>query len=262
MVTEENEMYAWEVDVIKHIGEIQDIYKLPFQGWTAEVYQITNKHQHYLLKIASKKNYRLWLKQEAEAMKRYQDRKGFSIPKYYQFWEDSQHSYLLMSFINGVPLRIALERAKSEKEKQQLLVSFGLFLNQFHSIPVENPQLSTEQWLNDELQKALQSVQNNECDGTMELWEHIQRHRPSSNTPTFIHGDCTIDNVLVVNGEVAYFIDIAGMTTGDPRYDEALAIRKMIHHPRDLASFYEGYNRKPMTTLEFTYFNHGLYEFF
>ena len=55
-----------------------------------------------------------------------------------------------------------------------------------------------------------------------------------------IHGDCTTDNVLVLDGEVKLFIDVSGMTVGDPRYDVSLAISNFIDLPELLEFFYEG----------------------
>ncbi len=64
------------------------------------------------------------------------------------------------------------------------------------------------------------------------------------------------------NGEVCLFIDVAGMTVGDPRYDESLAIRNFVNSEEDKRAFYEGYKRYKLSKEEFKYFNEGLYEFF
>ncbi|CAM3722350.1 phosphotransferase [Mesobacillus thioparans] len=90
----------------------------------------------------------------------------------------------------------------------------------------------------------------------------LESDQPQKVKQTTIHGDCTTDNELVVDGEVSLFIDVAGMTLGDPRYDESLAIRKFRDMPELLASFYEGYTRYRISDNEFRYFEEGLYEFF
>jgi len=74
-----------------------------------------------------------------------------------------------------------------------------------------------------------------------------------------IHGDCTTDNVLVVNGKVQILIDVSGLTVGDPRYDESLAISNFIDNLDYLNAFYEGYKRYKVSREEFEYFDHGLY---
>jgi aminoglycoside phosphotransferase (APT) family kinase protein len=79
---------------------------------------------------------------------------------------------------------------------------------------------------------------------------------------TIIHGDCTTDNVLVFDGKVELFIDVSGMTVGDPRYDESLAIRRFLNNEEYINAFYQGYQRYRVSKNEFCYFDQGLYEFF
>lgn len=101
---------------------------------------------------------------------------------------------------------------------------------------------------------------NGICDGTQALWQEINKCRPSHVPQTMIHGDCTTDNIMVLDEEVYAFIDVAFMTVGDPRYDVALAIRKFNDLERQ--TFYEGYKRYRLTQKEAVYFEKGLYEFF
>lgn len=99
-------------------------------------------------------------------------------------------------------------------------------------------------------------------DGSLELLEKLKSKRPKPVRQTIIHGDCTTDNVLVVNGVASIFIDVSGMEMSDPRYDVALAIRKFANNEDYKQAFYEGYNLYRISREEFEYFNDGLYEFF
>lgn len=84
-------------------------------------------------------------------------------------------------------------------------------------------------------------------------------------TQTFIHGDFTIDNVLVSNAVVTGIIDWAGGVYGDPRYDVSLAIRPKLNAfetGRDIQIFFEGYGQKIIDEEDYNYFANGLYEFF
>lgn len=65
-----------------------------------------------------------------------------------------------------------------------------------------------------------------------------------------------------MNGAATKFIDVAGMTVGDPRYDEALAIRSFVHNKKFKEAFCAGYKHYQITIDEFRYFDEGLYEFF
>jgi aminoglycoside 3'-phosphotransferase-2 len=112
------------------------------------------------------------------------------------------------------------------------------------------------------LVKAKGYVDRGETNDSLELLEKIQSNKPIPVQQTMIHGDCTTDNVLVVHGEVRLFIDVSGMTVGDPRYDESLAIRSFISNEEYTKSFYEGYKRYTVSREEFEYYDEGLYEFF
>ncbi|MGN4125335.1 phosphotransferase family protein [Lysinibacillus sphaericus] len=243
-------------NVLKRPVEIE---KLAFQGCTSEVFKVCTNSEAYVLKISSERKYREWLKNEALAMRKFADIKEVAMPKLITFWEDKDRSYLLMSYIQGITLREALEQVNSNRERAQLLTSFGCFLHNFHALTVNE---QSNDWLERQLQTGYHYALEEECDGDLKLWEFLNAHRPNAVRATFIHGDCTIDNVLVVDGKVAYFIDVAGMTVGDPRYDEALAIHQMMNQPTDLFAFYEGYTRYKSSVLEFAFFNDGLYEFF
>jgi aminoglycoside phosphotransferase (APT) family kinase protein len=80
-----------------------------------------------------------------------------------------------------------------------------------------------------------------------------------------IHGDFTVDNVLIAKGRVTGVIDWAGGGPGDPRYDLALAIRPretgLFQEPPDRHAFFEGYGMAGLSAAEYDYFV-KLYEFF
>lgn len=83
--------------------------------------------------------------------------------------------------------------------------------------------------------------------------------------PTLIHGDFTIDNVLVHDGKISGVIDWSGGAFGDPRYDVSLAVRpkpNAFQDRLDLDIFFKGYGKELITCDDFTYFADGLYEFF
>ncbi|MDY0940141.1 phosphotransferase family protein [Priestia megaterium] len=78
-----------------------------------------------------------------------------------------------------------------------------------------------------------------------------------------IHGDYTIDNVLVHDGQITAAIDWSGGTCGDARYDMPLAVRfeDGTFTGKERAAFFKGYD-KQISQGEFCYFAEGLYEFF
>ncbi|PZE20308.1 phosphotransferase family protein [Paenibacillus xerothermodurans] len=62
-------------------------------------------------------------------------------------------------------------------------------------------------------------MQHYKIDGTPTLLEKIRDKKPTDFEPTLIHGDCTIDDVLVYEGRISGIIDWSGGVYGDPRYD-------------------------------------------
>lgn len=244
------------------IGKINRVDVLDEQGWTSEVRRIVTVKGSYLLKSAFKEKYRMWLKEEAKILEKINQEKQIPVPDYYGFIEDKDSSNLIVSFENGTTLTAALREARSLTERKSLIKSFGQFLHQFHEkepIRILEQEIS---WLERQLVKAHYYVENGQTEGSLELLNQLIARKPFPVQQTMIHGDCTTDNVFMKNGEVKLFIDIAGMTVGDPRYDISLAIRDFVDNPELLNAFYEGYIRYRVSSEEFQYFNEGLYEFF
>ncbi|MCM3666119.1 phosphotransferase [Mesobacillus subterraneus] len=241
------------------VGELITLEKLPEQGWTSEVSRIVTKNGTYLIKSAFKEKYRDWLRAEAKVLMSLADGREIPVPAYKGFIEEDETSHLIMSFEKGITLTAALREAMHLSDKERLVRSFGCFIQKLHEQePVSNRE---GDWLDTQLNKAQLYAEKGQSEGSLELLEQLKSCNPQVVKQTMIHGDYTTDNVLVIDGEVQMFIDVAGMTVGDPRYDEALAIRKFRHHPELLAAFYKGYTRYRVSQEEIQYFE-GLYEFF
>lgn len=252
--------------ILEHFGTIiGKVLSFSFpnrQGATSQVTFLQTENGLFVCKIAKKSPYRGWLFEEARVMKDWNEETNLPIPIFYQYGEKNQESYLLMSLEKGIPLREALRISESDEEKYALLESFGALLKQLHETNPPTSWITKESWLDDQLEKATYNLQNFEVDGDQLLLDKLKRLKPIPVKQTLIHGDCTIDNVLVSNGRVRTFIDLAGSTFGDPRYDIALATRSFINIEGMLNAFYKGYEGIAITEEEFDYFDRGLYEFF
>ncbi|WP_416144607.1 phosphotransferase [Planococcus koreensis] len=244
------------------VGEITGIHILAEQGGTSEVFRIETMHDSFLLKSSSKKKYRMWLAEEAKVLEKINQKKQIPTPKFHGFIEQKDSNSLIMSFEKGMTLTTALREAANFNEQKSLINSFGQFLHDFHEKEPVSALEHSEDWLEGQLVKAQSYVNNGETSGSQELLNHLKATKPLSVKQTMIHGDCTTDNVFVIGGKVKLFIDVAGMSIGDPRYDAALAIRNFKDNPVLLDAFYEGYTRTKLTKEEFQYFDAGLYEFF
>lgn len=244
------------------VGAIKGIRILDEQGCTSEVCQIHTEGGSYLLKSSYKKKYREWLKAEALVLEKLNDKKILPVPNYHGFIEVNESSHLIMSYIDGITLTSALEKEKKQTGKISLIKNFGHFLHDLHEMkPIEFPMREND-WLEEQLIKAESYVEKGQTEGSLQLLKKLKSNKPLPVKETIIHGDCTTDNVLVFDGKVRYFIDISGMTVGDPRYDESLAIGNFINNEEYKNAFYEGYKRYKVSKEEYQFFYDGLYEFF
>jgi aminoglycoside phosphotransferase (APT) family kinase protein len=244
------------------IGNIHTTELLQEQGCTSEVSRVVTSEGAYLLKSSFEDRYRIWLMEEAKVLEKIKLEKQIPVPDFYGFIEGVDSSHLVMSFEEGTSLTSALKAAKSLSEQKSLIKSFGQFLHQFHRKKPLGIFDQDRDWLDRQLDKACYYLKNGHTEGTQELFNQLIERRPLPVQQTMVHGDCTTDNVFVKNGEVKLFIDVAGMTVGDPRYDISLAIRDFIDIPELLNAFYEGYTGYRVSAEEFRYFDKGLYEFF
>lgn len=253
-------------NIIKHfetiVGKIHSISYPKRQGATSEVTFFQADNGQFVCKTASSTLYRDWLSQETRTMKILKEETTLPIPTFYQFVEERGKSHLLMSYEKGITLREALQQANYDKEKRSLFESFGGLLKKLHETMPPQLWKMNEFWLENQLEKATYNLMNYQVDGDQALLDKLKKHKPSLTKQRLIHGDCTIDNVLVLNGKVYMFIDLVGAAYGDPRYDIALATRSIRNDEGMLKAFYKGYEREVITEEEFDYFDKGLYEFF
>ncbi|UQZ48895.1 aminoglycoside phosphotransferase family protein [Bacillus sp. PK3-037] len=245
-----------KIGVIKHMSLLDE------QGSTSTVRKIVIGQDAFLLKSSSQQRYREWLMREALVLQKLMETRRLPVPIYYGFIQEQHSSHIVMSFEDGITLTSALKKAKGDTEKKKLIKSFGQFLQRLHETEIV-PSLQPEiDWLDLQIKRAGVYVKKGQAEGSSGLLKGLDQHRPVPVQQTMIHGDCTTDNVLVKNGEVYLFIDAEGISAGDPRYDESLAIRTFVTNEAFLNAFYEGYCRYRVSKQEFEYFNEGLYEFF
>ena len=241
------------------VGLIHSIYPVAEQGGTAIVYHVKTLDGTYILKQASLPRYREWLAQEATVMQTFKSQ-HIIIPTYIDYMEDEQQNYLLMSYIAGETLTAALANA-SELQRLELIRAFGRFLRQLHTRETSSTH-SSQDWLDKQLLQADHYIKQGWTNGSRELLNALSTKQPEPVPTTRIHGDCTTDNLLVRDNGIVAFIDVAGMTVGDPRYDEALATRSFRTDIKMLDAFYLGYGFSPISEETFRYFDDGLYEFY
>jgi aminoglycoside phosphotransferase (APT) family kinase protein len=258
-------IYEIPEDIHDEVGTIYTIC-FPKQGHTSDVAIIEAKHGTYIIKRVKGELFCAQLAKEAKALM-YLSSTALLIPTLYRFHETKhkKEAWALLEYIEGETLRQALEKETNEAKRQDMIFCFGEVLSKIHSTPCPRELIGQKPWLDEMLEKAAYHLTHYHVDGTAELLDALIKKRPAPCPPTLIHGDFTIDNVLVRDGNIVGVIDWSGGTFGDPRYDAALAIRpkqNAFQRESDVIVFFEGYGQEPITKDEYEYFANGLYEFF
>ena len=240
------------------------------QGMTSTLVIAETAGGRFAIKHSSGVLYSGWLAREYRALTALAE-SGLAVPHPRAFTRDDNgivpQCWLAMDYLPGIPIAVALAAEHSSARRANLLYAFGSALNAIHRTipPVALPRYNAG-WLEYMLEEAGENLEHFNVDGSPQLLARLRQTRPEAVTESLIHGDYTIDNVLVDGDVVTGVIDWAGGAVGDPRYDIALAIRQQAEafgaeHTGDLDAFFEGYGARALSQKEFDYFN-GLYEFF
>ncbi|KQY94630.1 hypothetical protein ASD24_03520 [Paenibacillus sp. Root52] len=252
-------------EIIQQVGEVKNITFPNKQGHTSIVAILHTPDKKYIVKKTESLLYNESLSEEYEALQHLR-LLGLPIPKAYSIHRQNQKKWLLMDHIEGITLREFLSKEPDPKDKERAIGNFARCLKQIHESSCPTAYMKSDTtWLDHMLSKANYNLQNFVVDGTDALLKRIQEIRPAPITNTLIHGDFTIDNVLVHDGNIVGVIDWSGAAYGDPRYDVALAIRpkhNAFEDERDKEVFYNAYGKLRLTDEEYDYFEDGLYNFF
>lgn len=252
------------IEIKEHIGKVQKI-TFPKQGHTSTVAILDTFDRKYIIKKTENDLYNEWLSDEYKVLQ-YLHHSGLPVPKVYSFHTEDTSRWLLMDHINGISLREFLAKMPDLQSKEKAIFNFGLCLKKIHecSCPIELLN-NDSPWLDTTLNKAEYNLTHFAVDGSAKRLQQLKEARPKPIENTFIHGDFTIDNVLVNDCNIVGVIDWAGAAYGDPRYDVALAIRpkpNAFDNERDREIFYNGYGKFRITDEEYNYFEDGIYNFF
>ncbi|HLV97279.1 MAG TPA: phosphotransferase [Ktedonobacterales bacterium] len=255
-------------EVAAVLGTVQRL-RYPPQGDTSALAIVEGTGGLYAVKRSRGERFSGWLRQEYQALCALAQT-PLPTPQPYAFVQREEpgalESWLVMEYLPGETLLAAIKQETDGAARQNLLRAFGAVLAAIHSTPIP-PALQGDgrPWLDTMLERAEYALLHYPVDGNAALLEVLKQRRPQPVPPTLIHGDFTVDNVLVAAGKVTGIIDWAGAGPGDPRYDLTLAIRPqpkgLFQEPSDQRAFFEGYGLADLSESEFDYFER-LYEFF
>lgn len=254
------------MEIREYLNKIISI-SFPRQGYTSNVGIIKSDQGIFVLKRTKGKLFSSMLKKEVSILDCLNQKTGLPIPKVKKFIEhNNMESWALIDYLEGETIRMALLNEDNYQRRQEIIFNFGKILSEIHLTPCPDELLINEQsWLNRVLDEAEYNLNNNEVDGTEELLKRLKIKKPKDYKQTLIHGDFTIDNVMISNGVITGVIDWSSGAYGDPRYDVSLAIRPKPNafvNEIDEQIFFEGYGGRIIDNDEYDYFTKGLYEFF
>jgi aminoglycoside phosphotransferase (APT) family kinase protein len=259
---------AFPEEIKAFLGTIHGL-AYPRQGYTSDLAIVSGERGTYVVKRSPGEQYSQWLAQEYRVL---QALRGLPLPlpQPYQFLQQRRaatpESWLVMSYLPGKSLKMLAQNEPDQTAKRRMLHTVGQTLAVLHQQPVPAALRHASQgsWLACMLKRARYHWQHYKTDGNAGLLAHLEKHRPAPVPPALIHGDFTVDNVLLLDGKVSGIIDWALGAYGDPRYDLALAIRPkagIFDTPEDVQAFLDGYGTSGLSQQEYDYFI-GLYEFF
>jgi aminoglycoside phosphotransferase (APT) family kinase protein len=240
----------------------------PPQGCTSDSAIADGERGIYLIKRSRGAQFSEWLAREYRVLTALAA-SPLPVPRPHRFLQRGAppgvEAWLVMDCLPGASLRSVLHDSPAPATRSRLLRAFGQVLAAIHATPAPPDLTQADRpWLDRMLDMAAYNLAHYPVDGSLELLERLQVDRPAGVSASLIHGDFTLDNVLVAGGAVSGVIDWSGGDWGDLRYDLALAIRpepEAFDHPADKQAFFEGYGSRPLSDDEYRYFN-GLYEFF
>ncbi len=258
--------------IAEQLGTIHKI-TFPEQGCTSQVAILHTDQWLSVLKKSTGAQFAAWLKQEAyvlDCLAKTTPSVHLHVPQVYHFLqcedaEDGLQSWLWMEHIQGETVYQALMREQDPIKQCDILFAFGQSIRQLHDTPCPTGLQTEGKWLDHILEQSEYNLTHYKVDGDAELLQHLQHNRPADIQQTLIHGDCTMDNVLIHEGRVTGMIDWSGGAWGDPRYDVALAMESIEELPqaeKGYEAFFAGYGERIITDEEYDYFQKGLYEFF
>jgi aminoglycoside 3'-phosphotransferase-2 len=158
-------------------------------------------------------------------------------------------AWLVTTFLPGQPLWHVLRDSPSLPHRRERFEELGRFLARVHCTPVpaELERVAATPWLDAQRRRRAR-----QAPVEPDAWLEERRASAHSAAPVrcLVHGDFTLDNVIVDEDGITGAIDWAAAGRGDPGYDIALALlpaRGVELSSTDVAAFLAGYGDSDLT---------------
>ena len=190
------------------------------KGWSSDKkYHIrTQADEHLLLRVSSIDEYDI-KKKEFEIIEKY-SKLGFqmSMPKEFGVCNENQNTYMLLTWLEGCDLEVALPQL-SEKEQYQLGRQAGKILKKIHSVQLEKEDIP----IKTKKEKKLLQLAKYEESGLRIPNDEIAIRYVKENinqiwkeSPVYQHGDFHPGNLIYMKDASIGVIDFNRWEVGDP----------------------------------------------
>jgi aminoglycoside 3'-phosphotransferase-2 len=164
------------------------------------------------------------------------------VPRVVAMHLEGPKAWLVTTFIEGKTMWHTLRDDPNWPDRVQRFEELGAFLARIHSTPVptELETVHATPWLDAQRRRRAEQAP---VEPSAWLEERRAGTRGSA-VRCLVHGDFTLDNVIVDTSGVCGAIDWSAAGRGDPGYDIALALlpaRGVELGPRDVSAFLAGY---------------------
>lgn len=158
-----------------------------------------------------------------------------------------REAWLCVSRLPGESLQQRLRREPDAEARRRWYAAVGEVAARIHATPIPDalrPEDSPT-WFDRVLRRTRRATER-----VQDLVMRLVRDRPPHAPETLIHGDFTLDNVIVDGDAITGVIDWGGAGPGDPRYDVTLALSpdgETALEPGAAAAFLGGYCGGPIS---------------
>ena len=161
--------------------------------------------------------------------------------------QGEREAWLCMSRLPGEPLQHRLRLEHDADARRRWYVAVGEVAARIHATPIPDALRPTGpvKWFERVLRRTRRATERMHA-----LVTRLARDSSPHALETLIHGDLTLDNVLIDDDVITGVIDWSGGGPGDPRYDVTLALSAdgdTAVEPGAAAAFLEGYCAGPIS---------------
>ena len=221
----------------------------PRQGKTSDVAYAEHDGRVVVVKRCAHRVYLDWLRREQVALRALVE-SGLPIPRFIAYAETETGGqpvgWLLMSCLEGSQF-LGAAIAASLSVRRSMFRQLGELVRRLHDTRVPVGLERQGSWVLRQIEQARNNLPW--CDGSAAGLAELERTRPLPVPETLIHGDLSLDNVLIDARGSLHLIDWADGGAGDPRHDIALALQTKpeLELPAEaLQAFFEGYGSAPV----------------